>query len=83
MNHLDNLIWALLNADELFVFYERNYADKKIKEFRKRYELLLLEIKELNEEIKAKNTKVFENYLYKENLRHGGSNGIASGTEQI
>ncbi|MCL4497315.1 MAG: hypothetical protein M1467_04320 [Deltaproteobacteria bacterium] len=71
MNSLENLIFALENANELFIFYERNYADKRIKGLRKEYKRIMLEIRNINNEFKEKEEAAYRNFTDKEIFRAG------------
>ena len=71
MNSLENLIFALENANELFIFCGQNYNDKKIEELRKRYKSILLEIRNISNELKEKEEAAYQNFMDKEIFRAG------------
>ena len=71
MNSLDNLVFALENANELFVFCEQAYNDKQIKELRKKYKRILFEIRNINNEFKEKEEAAYRNFKDKEIFRAG------------
>ena len=71
MNSLDNLVFALENANELFVFCEQAYKDKQIKELRKKYKRILFEIRNINNEFKEKEEAAYQNFTDKEIFRAG------------
>ena len=71
MNPLDNLFYALENANELFTFCEQTYNDKRIKELRKRYKEIIIEIRNINNELKEKEEAVDHSFIDKEIFRVG------------
>lgn len=71
MNSLENLIFALENANELFVFCELAYGDKRVKELRKEYKRIMLEVRNVSNEFKEKEEAAYQKFADKEIFRAG------------